>query len=165
MMKFLVLFRVVDPKHPKLIWFKPNLSLKIYIFNQVFQKKFKKIQKRNKFSIFFQFFFSIFKTILACVFANNEFQQRYAKVRPRTGHQSAIFFKQFLLCEEWEPLGFRAMSYRAPKIAVLPSKWWFYMLLTRSIEVPNAASKYFSDNFRLIPTLFLWQNLSFKLGL
>ena len=59
MMKFLGLFMVIDPKHPRLIWFKPNLSLNIDIFCPVFQKKNSKNSKKM-FSIFFNFFFSIF---------------------------------------------------------------------------------------------------------
>ena len=58
-MKFLGLFRVVDPKHPRLIWFKPNLSLKIDIFCPVFQKKNSKNSKKKR-NQFFSFFFSIF---------------------------------------------------------------------------------------------------------
>ena len=82
---------------------------------------------------FFSYFFPIFKIILACIFANNKFLQRYAKVRPGTGHYSAIFFHFFLLYEQREPLGFRAMSYRAPKIAVLPSKLMVFNAFDRSI--------------------------------
>jgi hypothetical protein len=78
-MKFLGLFRVLDPKYLRLIWFKPNLSLKIDIFCKVFAKKFKKFQKKK-----IQFVFHFLLTFLACIFANNEFTQRYA--RPGTGH-------------------------------------------------------------------------------
>jgi hypothetical protein len=60
MMKFLGLFRVLDPKHPRLKWFKPNLSLKIYISGQVvFQKKIQKSKKNFFFQFFFQFFGSL----------------------------------------------------------------------------------------------------------
>ena len=55
-MKFLGLFRVLDPKLLRLIWFKPNLSLKIGIF---FQKKVKEVQNKKKNSNF-SYFFPIF---------------------------------------------------------------------------------------------------------
>ena len=86
MMKFLGLFRVLDPKLLRLIWFKPNWSLKIGIFFQFFPKKKVKEVQNKKTNSNFSYFFPIFKIILACIFANNKFLQRYAKVRPRTGH-------------------------------------------------------------------------------
>ena len=93
-MKFLGLFRVLDPKLLRLIWFKPNLSLKIGIFFHFFQKKVNEVQNKKTNSNF-SYFFPIFKIILACIFANNTFLQRYAKVRPRTGHFSTIFLSYF----------------------------------------------------------------------
>ena len=63
-MKFLGLFRVLDPKLLRLIWFKPNLSLKIGIFFQFFpkkkSKKFKIKKKKSNFSYFFFLFFKSF---------------------------------------------------------------------------------------------------------
>ena len=58
-MKFLGLFRVLDPKLLRLIWFKPNLSLKIGIFFHFFQKKVKEVQNKKKNSNF-SYFFPIF---------------------------------------------------------------------------------------------------------
>ena len=56
-MKFLGLFRVLDPKLLRLIWFKPNLSLKIGIFFHFFpKKKSKKFKIRKKIQIFLNFF-------------------------------------------------------------------------------------------------------------
>ena len=56
-MKFLGLFRVLDPKLLRLIWFKPNWSLKIGIFFQFFpKKKSKKFKIRKKIQIFLIFF-------------------------------------------------------------------------------------------------------------
>ena len=55
-MKFLGLFRVLDPKLLRLIWFKPNLSLKIGIFFHFFQKKVKEVQNKKKIQIFLIFF-------------------------------------------------------------------------------------------------------------
>ena len=117
MMKFLGLFRVVDPKHPRLIWFKPNLSLKIDIFCQVFPKKNSKhLKKKNPifFSIFFQFFFKPFQLVFLQIMNLRKGMQ---------GLELGINLQ----------LGFRAMSQRAPKIAVFSTKLRFLMLLTRSI--------------------------------
>ena len=80
----------------------------------------KKISKKNR---NFFFFFNFLKSFFACIFANNDFSLRFAKVRPCFSKKIFIFYHWILSFNLAIPCRNEQMNKVPPKMQFTVLKW------------------------------------------
>ena len=114
-----------------------------------FQKK-----KKKKSQLFFFFFFNFLKSFFACIFANNDFSLRFAKVRPCFSKKIFIFYHWILSFNLAIPCRNEQMNKVPPKMQFTVLKWGWNKNLTRCLQLTNTVSQGIFSNFHLPTSYF-----------